>query len=285
MAIACVLNILGDLLLVGGFGMGAAGAAVATVFAQAVSVAISYLMIRRRPLPFAFGASFIRPRWRDIGMTLRLGVPIALQDLLVNISFLAILAIVNSLGLSESAGAEKVCGFIMLLPSAYMQAMAAFVSQNIGAGKPERARRALLCGVLTSFSAGVVMFYLTFFHGDLLAGIFSKDAPIVALAHEYLKAYAIDCLLTAFLFCFIGYFNGLGKTTFVMLQGIIGGIGVRLPLSFLFSRITPVSLFHIGMATPASTVLQIVLCGVYFTIVLAAERKAVGRGEYSLSEG
>ncbi|MBQ2726016.1 MAG: MATE family efflux transporter, partial [Clostridia bacterium] len=262
-AIACVLNIFGDLLLVAVFRMGAAGAAIATVFAQAMSVVISLLIIRRRTLPFKFTRKSLRPNCTYIKWILKLGTPIALQDLLVSISFLAILAIVNGLGLNESAGigiAEKVCAFIMLLPSAYMQSMSAFVAQNIGAKKPDRAKKALFCGIVSSFAAGVVMGYITFFHGDLLAGIFAKEAAIIAPAAEYLKAYAIDCLLTAFLFCFIGYFNGCGNTTFVMIQGIVGGICVRLPLSWIFSRIEPVSLFRIGLATPLSTVVQIILC-------------------------
>ena len=188
---------------------------------------ISLLIIRRRTLPFRFSKKSLRPNGTYIRWILKLGTPIALQDLLVSISFLAILAIVNGLGLNESAGigiAEKVCAFIMLLPSAFMQSMSAFVAQNIGAEKPERAKRALFCGIASSLAAGVVMGYITFFHGDVLAGIFAKEAAIIAPAAEYLKAYAIDCLLTAFLFCFIGYFNGCGNTTFVMIQGIVGGI-------------------------------------------------------------
>jgi putative MATE family efflux protein len=275
-AIACVLNILGDLLLVAVFQMGAAGAALATVFAQAVSVVISLLIIRRRTLPFRFSKKSLRPNGTYIRWILKLGTPIALQDLLVSISFLAILAIVNGLGLNESAGigiAEKVCAFIMLLPSAFMQSMSAFVAQNIGAEKPERAKRALFCGIASSLAAGVVIGYITFFHGDLLAGIFAKEAAIIAPAAEYLKAYAIDCLLTAFLFCFIGYFNGCGNTTFVMLQGIIGGICVRLPVSWAMSKVEPVSLFRIGLATPASTLVQIILCGIYFAYTLRKQRQ------------
>ena len=111
------------------------------------------------------------------------------------------------------------------------------------------------------------MGYLTFFHGDLLAGLFAKDAAVIAAAAEYLKAYAIDCLLTSFLFCFIGYFNGTGNTVFVMLQGIIGAFGVRLPISWLVSRQASASLFHIGLATPASSLVQILLCGIYFAIM------------------
>lgn len=269
-AIACVLNILGDLLLVAVFDMGAIGAAIATVFAQAISVVLSLLIIRKRKLPFDFSRKYIHPNAKHIKSILRLGTPIALQDLLVSISFLVILAIVNDLGLIESAGvgiAEKVCAFIMLIPSAFMQSMSAFVAQNIGAAKYDRAKKALWYCIASSLVVGVVVGYVTFFHGNLLAGIFAKDAAIIAPAAEYLKAYAIDCVLTAFLFCFIGYFNGCGNTTFVMIQGIIGGICVRLPVSWAMSKIIPVSLFRIGLATPISTVVQIVLCVGFFAVV------------------
>ncbi len=267
--IACVCNIAGDLLLVAVFHMGTAGAAIATVFAQALSVVISLLVLRRRQLPFEFEKKDIRFRRDIIAQVTSLGLPIALQDLLVGISFLVLIAIVNKLGLIPSAGigvAERVCGFIMLIPAAFMQAMAAFVAQNIGAGKYQRARRALAYAIAVSTGLAVVMFAVTFWRGDLLSGIFSNDPEVIAASADYLKAYAIDCLLTCFLFCFIGFFNGLGMTRFVMVQGIVGAFMVRIPVAFLMSREVPVSMFHIGLATPCSTVLQVTLCLICFAV-------------------
>ncbi len=264
--IACICNIGGDLLLVKGFGMGASGAAVATVAAQFISVVISYFLIRRKTLPFDFDKSYLRLRGDIIGKIVVLGTPIALQDLLVGISFLVILAIVNGLGLVASAGvgvAEKVCAFIMLVPAAFMQAMSAFVAQNRGAGRIDRAYKGLWYAIIVSVLFGVSMFYISFFHGDLLSHIFANDAEVIAASADYLKAYAIDCLLTCFLFCFIGFFNGMEYTRFVMLQGIIGAFLVRVPVSFAMSRWEPVSLFHIGLATPCSTILQITMCAVF----------------------
>ena len=261
--IACVCNIAGDLLLVAVFKMGATGAAIATVFAQTVSVVLSYLMIRRRALPFTFDRSCVRWDGEIVKKIVRLGLPISLQSFLVSGSFLVITAIINSLGLTESAGvgvAEKVCAFIMLVPSAFMQAMAAFTAQNRGAGKLDRAMKGLKYSVGASFVFGVAMFWLAFFHGNLLAGIFAKDADVIAAASDYLKAHAVDCLLTCFLFCFIGFFNGMEYTRFVMAQGVAGAFLIRVPVSFLMSRIRPVSLFRIGLATPCSTVVQILLC-------------------------
>lgn len=276
--IACVLNILGDLLLVAVFHMGAAGAAIATVFAQAVSVLLSLLIIRKRELPFTFTIKDIRPNGAYIKKVLKLGTPIAFQDLLVSISFLVIIALVNNIGLTESAGigvAEKVAAFLMLLPSAFMQSMSAFVAQNVGAGKIDRAKKSLWYGTVSSLAAGVVIGYFTFFHGNLLAGIFAKDTDIILLAADYLKAYAIDCVLVSFLFSFIGYFNGCGYTTFVMIQGILGGIFVRLPVSWAMSKIIPVSLFRMGLATPISTAVQIVLCVGFFAVMQRVQNKKV----------
>ena len=283
-AIACVLNIYGDLLLVAGFHMGAAGAALATVAAQTVSVLVSLFLIRlrRRSLPFAFSRRHLRFHRDIIGAELRLGTPVALQELLVGTSFLLIQAIVNSFGVAASAGvgvAEKVCVFIMLVPSAYMQSMSSFVAQNMGAGNPIRAKKALKYGILTSVAAGLVMALLTFFHGDLLSAIFSPDPEVVAASHSYLKAYAIDCMLTPFLFCFTGYYNGCEKTLFVMIQGIIGAFFVRIPVAYLMSRMAGATLFQIGLSTPASSVVQILLCLFMF---LFLERRSAGQSHASL---
>lgn len=265
--IACIVNIAGDLLFVAVFKMAAAGAALATVIAQAVSVILCMLLIRKRGLPFPFSRKNIRPHGKLLVRTLKLGTPIALQDLLVSISFLVILSIVNSLGLVASAGvgvAEKLCAFIMLVPSAFSQSLSAFVAQNIGAGESRRARKAMVYGMAASLMLGCIMAWAAFFHGESLGSIFARDPEVIAAGADYLKAYAIDTLFVSFLFCFIGYFNGCGSTAFVMLQGLIGAFGVRIPVSWFMSRQPGVTLFKIGLATPCSTVIQILMCIVYF---------------------
>ena len=267
-AIACAINIVGDFILVAGFDMGAAGAANATVAAQAVSVLASLYVIRKRGVPFSFSVSFIRFDRRYVGKILKIGVPIALQELLVQFSFLFIQVVVNSMGVMQSAAvgvAEKVCVFLMLVASAYMQSIAAFVAQNNGAGQFDRSRSALFFGIKTALVAGLLMGMLAFGGGSALAAIFSSETQVIAYAHDYLKAYAIDCLLTAVLFCFVGYFNGSGRTLFVMAQGVIGAFCVRIPVVFLLSHLEGATLFHIGLGTPISSVVQILLCiGAYF---------------------
>lgn len=261
--IACIFNIIGDLALVAGFKMGTTGAALATVAAQFISVIISLVLISKKTLPFKLDKSCFKFNKEIIKKIIFIGAPVALQDLLVGISFLVILAIVNSLGVIASAGvgvAEKVCGFIMLIPSAFAQSMSAFVSQNRGACKYDRAFKGLKYAIGVSFIFAVLMFYSAFFHGDMLSGIFANDADVIAASWDYLRAYAIDCLFTCFLFCFIGFFNGMEYTRFVMIQGIVGAFFVRIPVSYFMSKQDPVSLFHIGLATPCSTIIQITMC-------------------------
>lgn len=282
--IACVVNIAGDLLLVGACGMGVAGAALATVLAQAVSVALSLLFTKKHGLPFPFSIHDIRFDPRHTGRILQLGTPVALQDVLVSISFLAIAAIVNGLGVIASAGvgvAEKLCGFIMLVPSSFGQSLSAFVAQNIGAGRTDRAKKAMLYGMGSSLCCGIVLAWLSYFHGSLLSGLFARDASVISAAADYLKAYAIDTMLTSILFCFIGYFNGRGNTPFVMLQGIIGAFLVRIPVSLFMSRLEPVSLFRVGLATPCSTVVQITLFLGCYVLTASRDRRAEMAGSIS----
>lgn len=213
-AIACVCNIAGDLVLCAGFHMGTTGAACATVFAQVVSVVVSFGFIRKKQLPFVFKKENVRIHKDLLKKMAGLGAPIALQDLLVSISFLIILAIVNAMGVTASAGvgvAEKVCAFIMLISSAFMQSMSAFVAQNYGAGRMDRAKKAL--------------------------------------------------------------YNGIGQTKFVMLQGIAGAFGVRVPVSYLMSIRPDTSLFKIGLATPMSSVVQLLLCLGFMVILNRRARK------------
>lgn len=274
-AIASVCNIAGDLLLVAGVHMGAAGAAVATVASQTISVMILLIVLRRRELPFTFTKAQLQIDRSILKRIFTFGTPIALQDLLVGLSFLVILAIVNTLGLIASAGvgvAEKVCAFIMLIPAAFMQAMSAYVAQNHGAGRDDRARQGLRIAIGVSTAFGVVMFWLSFFHGDLLCGIFARDGDVIAAGFDYLRAYGIDCLLTCFLFCFIGYYNGLGHTGFVMVQGIAAAFLIRIPVAYIMSKAIG-RLFFIGLSIPCSTVAQILACFGFFCYLRRKEQR------------
>lgn len=266
-AIAAVINVFLDLLLVAHFHLGANGAALATIAAQALSLVAFYFLSKKKgqrniELPAKSQVDF-----GIIKNILQLGSPIALQDFLINMSFVIILAIANSMGVTASAGigvGEKTTGFIMLIPIAFMQAMAAFVAQNVGAKQHHRAKQSLFYGLIASLSFAMVMSYVCFFHGDKLAQIFTQNHAVIEATSLYMKSYAFDVLLTAIFFSFVGYFNGYGKTRFVMTQGLVGALVFRIPLAFFFSSLPHANLFYLGMATPSASIFQIVICVSYF---------------------
>ena len=268
--IACVVNIIGDLLLIAVFKMNVAGAAIATISAQAVSVILSLLIIRRQKLPFKLSFRDIR-FGSEIRPMSRIGIPLALQDFLTNLSFLAICAFVNRLGLDASNGygiAQKINSFIMLIPAALIQCMASFVAQNVGAGKEDRAKKGMYYGMAVGFGIGLVIAVFAFFRGDVLASVFAKDPQAIAKAFEYLRGLAPEAFLTCILFSFMGYFNGHSRSTFVMIQGLIQSFLIRLPMSWYMSMRDGASLTGIGLAVPVSTLVGIGLCWLYYRHII-----------------
>ena len=264
--IACIVNVLGDLLLVAGLHMDAAGAAIATVCAQAVSVVCAILMLIRKKLPFTFSRSDFRLN-SECRKFLNVGLPLALQEFLTQLSFLALCAFINRLGLEASSGygvACKIVNFAMLIPSSLMQSMASFVSQNIGANNHRRARKALYTGIGIGLFFGCFIFILVIFKGDVLAGFFSKDTAVIQNAFAYLKGFAPETIVTAVLFSMVGYFNGNDQTLWVMIQGLVQTLLVRLPMSYYMSIQPDASLTRIGLAAPTSTLVGIVLNVIFF---------------------
>ena len=276
--VACIVNIIGDLILVAGLHMDAAGAAIATVTAQALSVVFAVMLLLKKDLPFAITKKDFRlnPQCRKF---LKIGLPLALQEFLTQISFLALCAFVNRLGLEASSGygvACKIVNFAMLVPSSLMQSMASFVSQNIGAGKKKRAKQSMFTGIGVGLAVGCVVFVLVLFKGDVLCSAFSTDAAVIQNGFAYLKGFAPETLVTAILFSMVGYFNGNNKTVWVMTQGLIQTLLVRLPLAYFMSIQPNASLTKIGLAAPVATTVGIVLnVGFFIYLNRAEQRKSI----------
>lgn len=273
--VACIVNIIGDLVLVAGLHKDAAGAALATVMAQALSVVFAVILLLKKELPFAIKKSDFRfnPQCKKF---LKIGLPLALQECLTQLSFLALCAFVNRLGLEASSGygvACKIVNFAMLVPSALMQSMASFVSQNVGAGKTKRAKKSMFTGIGVGLAVGFFVFLLVLFKGDVLAGFFSTDAGVVQKGYDYLKGFALETIVTAVLFSMVGYFNGNNKTLWVMAQGLIQTLLVRLPLAYFMSIQPNASLTKIGLAAPVSTIVGIILNIGFFLYLERANRK------------
>ncbi len=270
--IACVINIFADLLFVAVFKWDVAGAALATVMAQAISLIMSVMVCRKIELPFTLHRKDICFS-SEVNVFLKLGLPIAFQEFLTQISFMCLLAFVNGMGttpeiqLASSSGygiANKLVSIVMLVPSALMQSLSSFVAQNVGAGKEDRAKKTMVYGMLFGGIIGIVMSSMAFFGGQQLASLFTENAAYQMKAAEYLKGFSLEAILTSVLFSFIGYYNGHNKTLFVMLQGVAQSFIVRLPMAYVMSRLVPDSLVYIGMSAPTATVFGIIINAAYF---------------------
>lgn len=268
--VACIVNIFGDLFLVAGLHMDAAGAAIATVAAQALSVVFAVILLVKKKLPFEIKKKDFRFN-QQCRRFLGIGLPLALQEFLTQVSFLALCAFVNRLGLEASSGygvACKIVNFAMLVPSALMQSMASFVSQNVGAGKTKRAKQSMFTGIGVGLCVGCLVFVLVLFKGDVISGFFTTDATVIQNAYAYLKGFALETIVTAVLFSMVGYFNGNNKSLWVMVQGMIQTLLIRLPLAYFMSVQPNASLTKIGLAAPVSTTVGILL-NVSFYIYLS----------------
>lgn len=273
--VACIVNVIGDLFFVAVLHKDAAGAAVATVMAQALSVVFAVILLLKKELPFVIKKSNFRFNLQ-CKKFLKIGLPLALQECLTQLSFLALCAFINRLGLEASSGygvACKIVNFAMLVPSALMQSMASFVSQNVGAGKTKRAKKSMFTGIGVGLTVGFFVFLLVLFKGDMLAGFFSTDAGVVQKGYDYLKGFALETIVTAVLFSMVGYFNGNNKTLWVMAQGLIQTLLVRLPLAYFMSIQPNASLTKIGLAAPISTIVGIILNIGFFLYLERANRK------------
>lgn len=262
-AVACLTNIVLDFIFVNLFSMAATGAAIATVCAQGLSFGVALRFIYKRGFAFEFNRSDIRLHGDKCRKILMLGSPIAMQDALVNVSFLIITVIVNRMGVVASASlgvVEKLIVFTMLPTVAMASAVAAMTAQNYGAGRLDRARKCLSAGINMSLILGTTVFIYAQFLPDTLTSIFTTDPRVVTMASSYLRTYSSDCILVCFVFCMNAFFSGQGKSLFAMAHSLFATFILRIPLSFLFGSMTGDSLALMGLAAPISTGTSILIC-------------------------
>ncbi|MCC8356280.1 MAG: MATE family efflux transporter [Oscillospiraceae bacterium] len=273
--IACVVNIVLDLFTVCVLHWDVAGVAVSTITAQAVSVVLSLVVIKRIDLPFYVSAGNIRFHKVVSSKILKAGIPLAFQDLLTNLSFVIINTVANQLGSDATAWAaiasgyavdNKLTTFAMIVPTAFLQSMAVFTAQNVGAGNRERIQKGLRYMLLTAAGVGVLLFLVCIFCGSLMASVFTDDAETIGYAAQYLKGYSLDCLICAAMLTMLGYFNGCGHATFVLVQGLIGSFVIRIPLILLLKGYEGVTLTHLGLGCASATIASLILCIGYYAV-------------------
>ncbi len=268
-AVACAANIALDYLFIGTMRLGPTGAALGTTCAQAVSVAVSLAAIRRRR-SITLERGDLRPRRETMGKLLGIGVPIMLQDGLIQIAFILITVIANRRGLTDAAAVgivEKFIGFVFLVPSSMLSTVSALDAQNIGAGKLDRARKTLFYAIAIAAGFGIAVSILVQFVAEPIVGLFSDDEAVIAAGGPYLRGYIFDCALAGVHFCFSGYFCACGKSMISFAHNISSVALVRVPGAYLTSKMFPTTLLPMGLATAAGSLVSVVICVVAYLIL------------------
>ncbi len=279
--IACVANIVLDYVFIGGLHLGPAGAALGTTCAQVISVMISLVMIIRQREKFSLSRKDFRLSHNIMGQILEIGIPIALQDGFIQVAFMIITIIANQRGLNDAAAVgivEKIISFLFLIPSSMLSTVSALGAQNIGAGKRQRANETLRYAVMITVGFGIIVgIFMQFFASPVVA-LFTdasdaSGAEVVRLGGQYLRGYVWDCMFAGIHFSFSGYFCACGKSGISFLHNIIAITLVRIPGVYLTSTLFPDTLFPMGLATAAGSLLSAIICVVAFTILNRKERQ------------
>lgn len=266
--VACIINVVLDVILVRYAGLGARGAAIATTAAQAGSFLFSLIYISRKGLGFARKKTAFGEYQKQFGLIFTIGGPVAVQNVLVGFSFLFITAIINQMGVVASAAVgvvEKLITFLFVPATAMGTAVSTAASQNIGAGQMDRAKKAMWIGIGMALVPAVAITLYCQFYGASLTGILNRDPQVVSLAADYLRSYILDVIMVSFVFCMNGFFNSCGKSWFSLVHSLVTTFVGRIPLAFFFSRLEHTSLFAIGWAAPVSTFISLLLCLVFLS--------------------
>ena len=281
-AVACVANIALDYLFMGALHLGPSGAALGTTLSQAVSVIIALVVIRRHSGALAVKKSDFQPARPVMAKLLRIGVPIAMQDGLIQIAFIIITVIANRRGLNDAAAVgivEKIISFLFLVPSSMLSTVSALGAQNIGAGKPERARLTLRYAAFIAICFGACMVILMQFAAEPVVSLFtdstqSDGAEVIRLGGQYMRGYVWDCIFAGVHFSFSGYFCACGRSGLSFLHNISAILLVRVPGVYLTSLFFPDSLFPMGLATSMGSLLSVIICVIAYTAILSGKKSS-----------
>ena len=276
-AIACGANIAFDYIFMGALHLGPAGAALGTTLAQALSVVIALTVILKKKMGISVSRQDFRPRREATGQIVRIGLPIALQDGLIQVAFIIITIIANRRGLSDAAAVgivEKIISFLFLVPSSMLSAVSALGAQNIGAGKPERAVRTLYYSIGITVGFGVIISIIIQFVAAPVVGLFTADAAVVVLGTQYIRGYIWDCIFAGIHFSFSGYFCAIGRSELSFIHNITAIVLVRVPGVYLTSKLFPDTLFPMGLATAAGSLTSVVICLIAFHILKRQKKVA-----------
>lgn len=276
-AIACGLNVVLDYVFVGGLGMQAAGAAVATMIAQAVSSAVGFFYLCKKDFGFRLELKFTF-RSEAVKSIIKTGTPVAMQDGLIQVSFLIITIFANGRGLIDAGAVgvvEKLISFFFLVPSAFMGSLSALISINAGAGEKERVRSILKYAIAICVGYSTAIIVICQLVPAQFLALFTDDTQMIRSGVDYLRAYSVDTLFASIHFCFSGYFCGLGYTSISFIHNIISVIAVRIPGAYLACKLFADTLLPMGCAAPLGSLLSVFICLGFYIYLQKIQKKRI----------
>lgn len=256
-SIACAINVVLDILLVGIYGMEAKGAAIATVISQAISMILCIITLKRSDFAFDFKLSSFKIVKERLLTILRVGIPMSIQNVIVNFSFLVLTTIANSMGVNASAAVGivgKYNGFAILPAIAVGSSVSAMVAQNMGAGEIERAKKTFYTGFALAFTITFIVFVFTQLFPEEILSIFDDDPNTISAGVEYVRTFSFDYLIVPATFCLNGLVTGAGYTLVSSICGVLSSIGFRVPIAILFGVVMKKGLWGLGLAAPIASV-------------------------------
>ena len=273
-AIACVTNIILDYIFMGALHFGPAGAALGTTLSQAISVIAALIFLIKKEQGLSLHKTDFKPKSPIMGRILKIGVPIAMQDGLIQVAFILITIIANQRGLTDAAAVgivEKIISFLFLVPSSMLSTVSALGAQNIGADKPERAKQTLRYAIYLAAGFGIVISILIQFVAEPVVSLFTSDGDAILAGGQYLRGYIWDCFFAGIHFSFSGYFCACEKSGISFLHNIIAIVLMRVPGVYLTSKLFPATLLPMGLATAAGSLVSVIICVIAYCVI---ERKA-----------
>ena len=266
-AVACGANIALDYLFIGACNLGPAGAALGTTLAQAFSVVFALLVIRKRKTGIHIQRSDLKINKNTSLPILKIGLPVAFQDGLIQVAFIIITIIANRRGLTDAAAVgivEKIISFLFLVPSSMLSTVSALGAQNIGAQKHDRVEQTLRYALMITVTFGLIVSVIIQFIAQPVVGLFTTDTAVAIAGAQYIRGYIWDCIFAGIHFSFSGFFCAYGRSGISFLHNIVSIFLVRIPGVYLTSTLFAATLFPMGLATAAGSLMSVIICLIAF---------------------
>ena len=251
--LACMINIVLDFVFVKYCGLNVVGTAMATVISQGVSMFAAIFYLKRHDFLFDFKLASFRPVWSIAKKLACVGIPISFQELMVRISFLYLMAVMNQCGVYAASVVgigSKYDVFAMLTSTSMASAISAITAQNMGAGKPERARRSLWYGIGIAVFVSCLFWLWAQLNPESMIGVFTGDRNVIAAGVPFFRSCSYDYVMTALVFVLNGYLNGRQKTVWTMVSCSTGALCLRIPMVYLFAEFFADDLGMLGKIAP-----------------------------------